>query len=89
MYKQFAPFFMNLPTCAVCEKPVDKLKMHESNFNGSVAYEVSCHGKREYFQLRDVDIVGASKIEMGKAFQKEADSRLPPPQKQIGSGESS
>lgn len=35
-----------LPTCAICNKPVDEIHRRE-DFNGDLVFAVFCHGEKE------------------------------------------
>lgn len=57
-----------VPTCAVCNKPVERMV---SMYDISMAirrFRVYCHGQTEEAFLNDMDIFGADSIRMGQAF---------------------
>lgn len=74
------PEMKNWPTCAVCDKPVERLYQFEDPTDFGFKIAVKCHGKREgvsipYSVLKDCD----GDIRLGLAFAVEAANLLPPP----------
>lgn len=56
------------PTCAVCNKPVDKVEsMYLPDYDGKV-FRVYCHGKVEQQMLDSFTLIEAKEITFGKAF---------------------
>lgn len=57
-----------LPTCAVCNKPVDSVQtMYHPAYQGKL-FRVYCHGKYEDQMLDDLTLISSKEITFGKAF---------------------
>ena len=60
----------DVPTCAICNKPVDKVEsMYLPNYFGKV-FRVHCHGKTEEQILYDYLLLGVDAVSFGKAFNQ-------------------
>jgi recombinational DNA repair protein (RecF pathway) len=58
------------PTCAICNKPVDKVEtMYHPAYQGKL-FRVHCHGQYEDQMLDDMMFLGSHQVTFGKAFQK-------------------
>ncbi len=52
-------FFNSRPICDVCNRPVDEIRFHyglRGLLNGSLTFEVRCHGSRETTTLTENDL---------------------------------
>jgi hypothetical protein len=57
-----------LPTCAVCNKPVEKMEsMYLPDYDGKL-FRAHCHGKTEDYILGSYTMLDATEITFGKAF---------------------
>ena len=57
-----------LPTCAVCNKPVDKVEsMYHPNYDGKL-FRVYCHGQVEEQLLSALTMIDSTEITFGTAF---------------------
>ncbi len=57
-----------LPTCAVCNKPVEKMEsMYLMDYDGKL-FRAHCHGKTEDYILGAYTMLDATEITFGKAF---------------------
>jgi hypothetical protein len=66
--KKFALALHNVPLCAVCNKPVERMEsMYDMNAYQK-RFRVYCHGQVEEAYLNDMDIWNADSIRMGQAF---------------------
>jgi hypothetical protein len=66
----------DVPMCAVCNKPVERMEsMYDIN-QYQKQFRVYCHGQTEEAFLNDMDIWDADSIRMGQAFI----DKLPQPQ---------
>ena len=66
----------DVPICAVCNKPVERMES-EYDINASQKrFRVYCHGQTEEAFLNDMDIWNVDSIRMGQAFM----DKLPQPQ---------
>ena len=61
----------NLPMCAKCGRPVDKIMCIEDPMTRTTRYVVSCHGDQESVRLSYKDVVDSNHIEFGFAFAGE------------------
>ena len=58
----------DVPTCAVCNKPVERMEsMYDVSWRAK-RFRVYCHGQKEEAFLNDIDIWNADSIRMGQAF---------------------
>ena len=57
-----------LPICDVCNKPVDRVECDRSLFTKTITYWVFCHGAVETFDVDQMVINAAHKVEIGRAF---------------------
>jgi hypothetical protein len=58
----------DVPMCAVCNKPVERMdSMYDIN-TYQKRFRVYCHGQVEEAYLNDMDIWNADSIRMGQAF---------------------
>jgi len=66
----------DVPLCAICNKPVERMEsLYDINKYQKV-FRVFCHGQMEEAFLNDMDIWNADSIRMGQAFV----DKLPQPQ---------
>jgi len=73
---KFALALHDVPLCAVCNKPVERMdSMYDINAYQK-RFRVYCHGQFEEAHLNDMDIWNADSIRMGEAFI----DKLPQPQ---------
>lgn len=57
-----------LPTCAVCNKPVEKMEsIYLPDYDGKL-FRAHCHGKTEDYILGSYTMLDATEITFGKAF---------------------
>ena len=68
----------NVPTCAVCNKPVEKVESMYDIAYGGKRFRVYCHGDMEEAMLDDVLIEDCASVQFGQAFIDKL------PQKQLG-----
>ena len=65
---KFALALHDVPLCAVCNKPVERMEsMYDINTYRK-RFRVYCHGQMEEATLNDMDIWNADSIRMGQAF---------------------
>jgi hypothetical protein len=65
---KFALALHDVPMCAVCNKPVERMdSMYDIN-SYKKTFRVYCHGQTEEAVLSDMDIWNADSIRMGQAF---------------------
>ena len=70
----------NVPTCAVCNKPVERVESMYDIAYGGKRFRVYCHGDMEEGFLDDVLIEDCASVQFGQAFidklpQKQLESR--------------
>ena len=70
----------NVPTCAVCNKPVERVESMYDIAYGGKRFRVYCHGATEEAFLDDVWIEDCASVQFGQAFidklpQKQLESR--------------
>ena len=58
----------NVPTCAVCNKPVEKVESMYDTAYGGKRFRVYCHGDMEEAMLDDVLIEDCASVQFGQAF---------------------
>jgi hypothetical protein len=68
----------DVPTCAVCNKPVEKVESMYDIAYGGKRFRVYCHGDMEEAMLDDVLIEDCASVQFGQAFIDKL------PQKQLG-----
>jgi hypothetical protein len=66
----------DVPMCAVCNKPVEKVESMYDIAYGAKRFRVYCHGDMEEAMLDDTIIEDANSITFGQAFI----NKLPQPQ---------
>lgn len=66
----------DVPMCAVCNKPVDKMESMYRVELGAKHFRVYCHGDMEEAMLDDVTIEDCGSVRFGQAFI----DKLPQPQ---------
>lgn len=66
----------DVPMCAVCNKPVDKVESMYDIAYGGKRFRVYCHGDMEEAMLDDVLIEDNYSVQFGQAFI----DKLPQPQ---------
>ena len=66
----------DVPLCAVCNKPVERMESEYDINTYQKRFRVYCHGDVEDATLNDMDIWNADSIRMGQAFI----DKLPQPQ---------
>ena len=66
----------DVPMCAVCNKPVDKVESMYDIAYGGKRFRVYCHGDMEEAMLDDVLIEDSYSVKFGQAFI----DKLPQPQ---------
>ena len=65
---KFALALHDVPLCAVCNKPIERMEsMYDINLYQK-RFRVYCHGQMEEALLSDMDIWNADSILMGQAF---------------------
>ena len=67
----------NVPTCAVCNKPVERVESMYDIAYGGKRFRVYCHGDMEEAMLDDTTIEDANSVRFGEAFIEKL------PQKQL------
>ena len=73
---KFALALHDVPLCAVCNKPVERMDSEYDVNTYQKRFRVYCHGQMEEAFLNDMDIWNADSIRMGQAFV----DKLPQPQ---------
>lgn len=73
---RFALALHDVPLCAVCNKPVERMDSEYDINTYQKRFRVYCHGQMEEALLNDMDIWNADSIRMGQAFV----NTLPQPQ---------
>lgn len=63
------------PVCAVCGKPVERMRMTYDESTDAVFVVVNCHGNIDQMVVRAAELRGVVKVEGGKAFEKEVQVR--------------
>ena len=58
----------NVPTCAVCNKPVERVESMYDIAYGAKRFRVYCHGEMEEAMLDDVLIEDCASVQFGQAF---------------------
>lgn len=58
----------DVPICAVCNKPVERMESMYDIAWARKRFRVYCHGQTEEAVLNDEDIWNADSIRMGQAF---------------------
>jgi hypothetical protein len=58
----------NVPTCAVCNKPVERVESMYDIAYGGKRFRVYCHGDMEEAMLDDTAIEDANSVRFGEAF---------------------
>ena len=74
--KKFELALHDVPLCAVCNKPVERMESEYDINTYQKRFRVYCHGDVEDATLDDMDIWNADSIRMGQAFV----DKLPQPQ---------
>ena len=57
-----------IPTCAVCDAPVERLEEHYEPTTRECVYTAYCHGESEETRISDRDMMQLSSIRTGVAF---------------------
>ena len=65
---KFALALHDVPLCAVCNKPVERMDSQYEINTYQKRFRVYCHGQMEEALLSDMDIWNADSIRMGQAF---------------------
>lgn len=65
---KFALALHDVPLCAVCNKPVERMDSEYDINTYQKRFRVYCHGQVEEATLSDMDIWNADSIRMGEAF---------------------
>ncbi len=65
---KFALALHDVPLCAVCNKPVERMDSEYDINLYQKRFRVYCHGQMEEAFLSDMDIWNADSIRMGQAF---------------------
>jgi hypothetical protein len=65
---KFALALHDVPLCAVCNKPVERMESTYDINTYRKRFRVYCHGQMEDATLNDMDIWNADSIRMGEAF---------------------
>jgi len=73
---KFALALHDVPLCAVCNKPVERMESLYDINSYQKRFRVYCHGQMEEALLSDMVIWDADSIRMGQAFI----DKLPQPQ---------
>ena len=63
-------FVTNLPTCAVCRKPVDRLESIDNPRDNEIVYVAHCHGEREVTRVPMKMLMQAETVTLGTAVGK-------------------
>lgn len=58
----------NLPICAICNKPVERVESMYDIAYGGKRFRVFCHGDFEEAMLDDVLIEDCNSVQFGQAF---------------------
>ena len=66
----------DVPLCAVCNKPVERVESMYDIAYGAKRFRVYCHGDMEEAMLDDVTIEDSNSVRFGQAFI----DKLPQPQ---------
>jgi hypothetical protein len=66
----------DVPMCAVCNKPVERVESMYDIAYGAKRFRVYCHGDMEEAMLDDVTIEDCTSVQFGEAFI----DKLPQPQ---------
>jgi hypothetical protein len=66
----------DVPLCAVCNKPVERVESMYDIAYGAKRFRVYCHGDMEEAMLDDVTIEDSDSVRFGQAFI----DKLPQPQ---------
>jgi len=66
----------DVPLCAVCNKPVERVESKYDNLLMAKHFRVYCHGQMEEAMLTDETILGVDSVRFGEAFI----DKLPQPQ---------
>ena len=74
--KKFELALHDVPMCAVCNKPVERMESTYDINGYQKRFRVYCHGQTEDATLDDMTIWDADSIRMGQAFI----DKLPQPQ---------
>lgn len=65
---KYALVLHNFPTCAVCNKPVERVESMYDIAYGGKRFRVYCHGDTEEAFLDDVWIEDCASVQFGQAF---------------------
>ena len=65
---KFALALHDVPLCAVCNKPLERMESEYYINQYQKRFRVYCHGQTEEAFLSDMDIWDADSIRMGQAF---------------------
>ena len=65
---KFASALHDVPLCAVCNKPVERMDSEYDINAYQKRFRVYCHGQMEEAFISDMDIWNADSIRMGQAF---------------------
>lgn len=79
----FATVPAGKPTCAVCERPVDKIVWYEDVITREHVAVAFCHGEREEVSLTQGELHVLTSLQVGRAFESKpqlAAPGLPQPQ---------
>jgi hypothetical protein len=73
---------VQVPQCAVCKKPVERLQYETDPVTCATYIAVSCHGQTEKARISYLDWLEMTEMTMGEAFRTEptipAARSLPP-----------
>lgn len=72
----FPPHIELVPTCAVCNKPVERVESMYYIERAATRFRVYCHGQMEEEYLNDETIEDCNSVRFGEAFI----GKLPQPQ---------
>ena len=73
---KYALVLHNVPLCAVCNKPVERIESMYDIAWAAKRFRVYCHGDMEEAMLDDVVIEDSNSVRFGEAFI----NKLPQPQ---------
>lgn len=59
------------PTCAVCNKPVERMEVWNDPMTFAKTYSAFCHGERQNVQITDFTLEDAHEIKFVRAFERE------------------
>lgn len=72
------PTSIDLPQCAVCKKPVDRMESDRDMCRATTYYVFFCHGKQQRVQLEEELLEGMTlgSLRIGECFSEEDTAAL-------------